>query len=233
MKPEYRLYETELETRADEEKKPVIEGHAAVFNKWAKIGDMFMERIKPGAFVESIKNDDIRALINHDPNYVLGRNKSGTLRLKEDKRGLHMEVDPPTTDYAANLMELIDRGDISDQSFGFRTLEDKWETKEIDGTPMEHRTITKAQLFDVSPVAFAAYPMTDVSVRSAQDVWEAHLEECPCCEDREDETPPETGVSGEGEEGDAQEHDVPARMTSRRNKALLLKRNKDGELFDS
>lgn len=64
-----------------------IEGHAAVFDSWSEtLGGIFpfKEKVKRGAFQESLDKDDIRALFNHDPNYVLGRNKSGTLQLKED-----------------------------------------------------------------------------------------------------------------------------------------------------
>src|SRR5574344_1375042 len=65
----------------------VIEGHAAVFDKWSEtLGGIFpfKEKVKRGAFMDSLEKDDIRALFNHDPNYVLGRNKSGTLELRED-----------------------------------------------------------------------------------------------------------------------------------------------------
>jgi hypothetical protein len=55
-------------------------------------------------------------------------------------------------------------------SFGFLALEDKWESKEVDGEPIDHRTITKARLYDVSPVTFPAYTQTDVSIRSVQEV---------------------------------------------------------------
>lgn len=141
-----------------------ITGHAAIFNEYTDIG-WFMERIMPGAFKDSIKSDDIRALFNHDPNYVLGRNIAKTLTLKEDRDGLAIEIDPPDTTWARDLMHSIDRGDISQMSFGFQTIEDKWEYSEKEGEP-DKRDLIKVRLFDVSPVTFPAYEGTDVAVRS-------------------------------------------------------------------
>ena len=45
------------------------------------------ESIDSHAFDETI-NDDIRALINHDTTYVLGRTKALTLTLRIDDHGL-------------------------------------------------------------------------------------------------------------------------------------------------
>ena len=77
----------------------VARGYAALFNSRAKIGDWFYEEIAPGAFSETLKTSDVRALINHDPGRVIGRMSAGNLRVAEDERGLSIEVDlPDTTD---------------------------------------------------------------------------------------------------------------------------------------
>lgn len=153
------------EFRVDSENdKPKMYGHAAMFNSLS--GDLggFREQIAPGAFAKSLKSDDIRALFNHDSNIVLGRNTAGTLRLKEDKNGLAIEIDPPDTQAARDLMVSMQRGDINQMSFGFRTITDKWEKR--DGEWL--RTLEEVELFDVSPVTYPAYAATDIAVRSMQ-----------------------------------------------------------------
>ncbi len=155
----------QLEIRAaeSEDGRSKIVGYAAVFNQLSEpLAGRFREQIRPGAFKRSIKNGDVRALWNHDPNYVLGRTKSGTLRLEEDDRGLKIEIDPPDTQWARDLMVSIQRGDVDQMSFGFRVLKDEWDRRE-DGTII--RTLIDVELFDVSPVTFPAYPQTSVAVR--------------------------------------------------------------------
>lgn len=142
---------------------PKIVGHAAVFDRPADILG-FQEVVKPGAFEDSIGKDDVRALWNHDPNYVLGRNKSGSLVLSEDESGLHVEIDPPDAQWARDFMATMERGDVDQMSFAFRVLDEKWSSR--DGEP-DLRELLKVQLFDVSPVTYPAYPDTDVQVRAA------------------------------------------------------------------
>lgn len=167
MKKETRVLSTKIECRSEGEPR-TITGHAAVFNRDSEVlYGSFIERIAPGAFAESIaKPDDVRALINHDGNLILGRTLSGTLQLREDEQGLHVTIDPPKTSYAQDLMESMRRGDVTQMSFGFETIEDKW-TRGEKGAP-DIRTLLKVRLFDVSPVTFPAYPDTDVAVRSHQ-----------------------------------------------------------------
>ena len=150
-----------IEFRKEDEK---IIGHAAVFDTPVSIGGWFDEVVRKGAFVESIKTDDIRALLNHDPNYVLGRNKAGTLYLEEDENGLLIDNDPPDTQWARDLKVSMKRGDIDQMSFGFRAVEEKWTTR--DGQP-DLRELLKVKLYDVSPVTYPAYEETDVQVRTA------------------------------------------------------------------
>ena len=144
------LNDAEIRANYDEPRKPRIIGYAAVFNTITNLNDMHSERIARGAFTKSIVTDDIRALINHDANYVLGRNKSGTLRLYEDDRGLRYEIDPPDTQPARDLLTLLKRGDISQSSFGFNILGiSKPET--IDGRIVHTITEAKLLMFHQSP----------------------------------------------------------------------------------
>lgn len=159
---------TELRIADSDGGDATIEGHAAVFDSWSEtLGGIFpfKEIVRKGAFNESIGKDDIRALFNHDPNYVLGRNRAGTLELVEDDIGLRVKITPPDTSWAKDILTSIRRGDITQMSIGFIVEDDKWSTK--DG--MDVREIRKVQLFDVSPVTFPAYTATDVGVRAMQE----------------------------------------------------------------
>jgi HK97 family phage prohead protease len=143
-----------------------IAGHAAVFNQLSDDLGGFREQIAPGAFADTIGQDDIRALWNHDPNYPLARNKSGTLRLHEDSTGLAIEADLVDEPFERSLIKKIERGDVSQMSFGFMVPPDgdAWRFQS-EGLV---RTLNKVQLFDVSPVVYPAYPQTDVNARLSQ-----------------------------------------------------------------
>jgi HK97 family phage prohead protease len=161
-----------IETRADGKK--VIAGYAAVYHRaddpgteyWLWPGEI-VERIRPGAFDRAVREDDVRALFNHDPSRVLGRNGAGTLRLSVDDVGLRYEIDPP--DSAGDVVEAIGRGDITGSSFGFMPdvttfREEKRGDKSV--TVVEREAV---RLFDVSPVTFPAYESASVGLRGAGD----------------------------------------------------------------
>lgn len=167
MKRERRFF-TVRDLRVATDGKRTIRGHAAVFNRDSQPMGGFTERIAPGAFRQTIKEDDIRALFNHDANLILGRNTAGTLRLSEDSTGLAVEIDPPDTQCARDLMVSLERGDVSQMSFGFTTRKDEWlYDRENDATM---RTLLDVTLYDVSPVTFPAYLDTDVSVRALEEL---------------------------------------------------------------
>ncbi|KAF0097826.1 MAG: phage protease [Rhodospirillaceae bacterium] len=156
---------TGLKIARREGKAPLLEGHAAIFNSLSEDLGGFREQILPGAFAEAIEKDDVRALFNHDSNFVLGRNVSGTLRLSENVRGLAFEIDLPETPTIRDLVAApIERGDISQMSFGFsvRPGGQDW-AKNDEGQVI--RSLKKVRLYDVSPVTFPAYRATDVAVR--------------------------------------------------------------------
>jgi len=140
---------------------PKITGYAAVFSQWTDIGGMFREQVAPGAFKKTLKEADVRALWNHDPNYVLGRNKAGTLKLREDDKGLAVEIDPVDSNWSNDLMASMKRGDVSQMSFGFTV------NKADDDYDENTRVLRDVSLFDVSVVTYPAYPTTTAQVRSA------------------------------------------------------------------
>lgn len=156
---------TELRAITDDQGLRHITGYAAVFNSLSEDLGGFREKIDPGAFKKTIGSDDVRALWNHNDDYVLGRNKSGTLSLSEDAHGLKIDILPPDVQWARDLMVSIERGDVDKMSFGFRTVSDRWERQDDD----EIRTLEEVKLFDVSPVTFPAYPDTAVALRSLDE----------------------------------------------------------------
>lgn len=145
-----------------------FEGYAAVFNSFSEDLGGFREMILPGAFSNGM-NDDVRCLLNHDPNYVLGRNKAGTLKLEQDERGLKFEVTAPDTAWARDLYKSVQRGDIDQCSFGFSVMPDgeTWRR-----TPTgDERILSDLRLYDVSIVTYPAYPDTTAGVRSAAEAY--------------------------------------------------------------
>ena len=144
---------------------PTLTGHAAVFNERTELFSNFFEQFAPGAFTDTIKNDDIRALSSHmwDVDHVLGRTTNGTLRLSEDKVGLAFEIDPPNTQHARDVTELISRGDVTGMSIGFYLDRDQ-DYEFEQGDDYELVTIKRSRLLEISTVPFPAYESTDVSV---------------------------------------------------------------------
>lgn len=139
-----------------------LAGYAAVFESRSHDLGGWYEVIAPGAFRDAL-GDDVRALWNHDPNFVLGRTTSGTLRIWEDENGLGYEVTLPNTSWARDLWELVARGDVRESSFAFTVADEAWD----EGADGPVRTVKKIErLYDVSPVTYPAYPATQAEARA-------------------------------------------------------------------
>ena len=185
-KIEKRSALTGVEARASDEKRTLV-GYAAVFNSDADIGGWFTERFSPGSFTAAL-SADVRALVDHDAGRVIGRTKSGTLRMSQDATGLRVEIDVPDTTDGNDLWTLVDRGDISGMSISFRALKQEWD--ESQDPPL--RTITDAELIEVSAVAFPAYDDTSIGrraleeYRAAQQSGETNTDETDADEERAD-----------------------------------------------
>lgn len=143
-----------------------LEGYAAVYDRPSEDLGGFIEEVAAGAFADSLLTDDIRCQFNHDPNLLLGRNTARTLTLHDDARGLFFSVELPDTACARDLAVSVERGDVTQCSFSFRTLTDEWSLR--DGKT--YRRLIKCRLYDVGPCTFAAYADTSVAVRS-RDHW--------------------------------------------------------------
>jgi HK97 family phage prohead protease len=122
-------------------------GYAVRWNSLSEIiWDEFREQFAPGAFKDSLASgSDVRALYEHNYTQLLGRTKSGTLVLSEDDTGLRFELTPPNTQLGNDVLELVERGDISGMSFGFRALKEAWD---IAQSPYL-RTVTAAELREI------------------------------------------------------------------------------------
>lgn len=149
------------ECRVDLAEGRKIRGMAIVFHSRSVDLGGFTEIILPSAVDRTIREGlDVRALIDHDTSKIIGRTKAGTLALRKASKGLQVEIDPPDTSYARDLLESVSRGDISEMSFGFRVLTDDWRME--DGEPV--REISDMIVSEVSAVSFPAYESTSVQV---------------------------------------------------------------------
>ncbi|CAL2095848.1 conserved protein of unknown function [Tenacibaculum sp. 190524A02b] len=153
-----------VENRSEEDdSRGEIQGTAAKFNKRTKIGNWFYEEILPGAF-DGVLDDDVRCLLNHNPDQILGRTKSGTLDIWVDDEGLKYKYLTPNRTFGIDLQDAIESGDVSGSSFSFRAEEVIWIEQEDD---LDIRQIKKVgALYDVAPVTYPAYEDTSVAKRS-------------------------------------------------------------------
>lgn len=166
---ELRQISTDLEIRKEGDQKRIT-GYAVKWDKYSNPIFFFKEKFIKGAFKKSLEGGDIRALWQHDTAQVLGRTKNKTLKLKEDDKGLWYEIIPPS--WAFGILETIERGDVTESSFGFRMKKEQWD----DTDPkLPIRTIIEAELVEVSPVTFAAYPQSKIGVRNMHAVYDEHM----------------------------------------------------------
>lgn len=192
---EYRYLEPDVtECRAlEEENKRFLEGHASVFSQKSKLifenERIFNEIIAPNAFDDLLKDEkiDVPMTFNHERGRLLGRTKSNTLQISKDEKGLRFRVEIPNTTTGNDVYELVKRGDLYENSFGFISdrSTDTW-TKDENGTNI--RTVNNIKrLVDISIVTSGAYANTDVAARS----FEEHPEDVEVTERLE----PEPGES--------------------------------------
>lgn len=175
MEKEQRALTGSLEVRKSEDGPTKIIGYAV---RWGQLSNPlgwfqdFQEQFQRGAFTKALaeKRDQIYAAWNHDSGQILGRSPS-TLKLEEDEIGLRYEIDPPS--WADKYVESIERGDVRGSSFIFRPVQQAWDESNPD---MAIRTITEAELYEVSPVTTPAYPTSSVGVRSMEDVYKEYKE---------------------------------------------------------
>lgn len=194
---ERRFFQSEARAMKSDSGEMRVGGYGAIFNKYTNMG-WYAEVVMPG-FFDGIKDDRCACLFNHDANIVLGRRKNDTLTLKIDANGLDYDSSLPA--HRSDIYELVKDGYVYESSFAFTTLKSTWE--EVDrsllvgllseadldqlsyGGKVSVRKLEKGrELFDVSPVTYAAYEGTTTDTRIAKRSFEMWKEE------RQKETPP-------------------------------------------
>lgn len=140
-----------------------LEGYFIRFNEETELWPGAYEEVDPGAVTNSLKNNDIRCLFNHDTSVVLGRTGNNTLELKADNKGVFGRVKiNPNDKQALDILARIERGDINACSFGFNIISEKIQNRD-DGTIKF--ILEEIDLHEVSPVTFPAYPTTSIQAR--------------------------------------------------------------------
>lgn len=166
MAAEVRSYKQTCEVRESPNGGPMICGYGVVFN--SDSSDMgFIEQVDPGAATKTIQEADVRGLGNHDPNWLLGRMKSGTLRLRQDSHGVWYEIDVNTSDPdGQRALAKVQRGDWDGSSFSFQTVRDEWDWQ---ADPPQRRLL-EFKMLDIGPVTYNAYPDATATSRALQPV---------------------------------------------------------------
>jgi HK97 family phage prohead protease len=142
---------------------PLIRGTAIVFDQRSTDLGGFVEVIRPEAFKRTLNEGiDLRAFFGHDPDKVLGRQSVGTLQVHVDHHGVHVEIDPPSPPEPPNLLQSIERGDISGMSFSFQLMPGGDEVKRENNQVV--RYVEDMRVFEVSVVSMPAYEQTSVDV---------------------------------------------------------------------
>ena len=160
-------FSSSFTTRSENDNEKYIEGYFAVFNQQTELYRNAFEEIAQGAFDNSLKNNDIRCLFNHDTAKVLGRTGNNTLELRVDSHGLWGRVQVNSNDKEANdIYARVQRGDISGCSFGFNPINE--ETEFRDDGAIKWRVL-EADTLEVSIVTFPAYPQTSIQARKVDE----------------------------------------------------------------
>ena len=168
IKTREMYFRTDFQTRQENDTK-YIEGYFIRFNEETELWGGVFEEVAPEAVDDSLKNNDIRCLFNHDTSIVLGRTGNGTLELKKDSKGIFGRVKiNPNDKQALDIYARIERGDINACSFGFNIINEEIQNRD-EGTVKF--ILMKIDLHEVSPVTFPAYPTTSIQARK-QDLAE-------------------------------------------------------------
>ena len=145
---ETKKFFSPFEFKASDEEEGFFEGHAAIFDKADRHGDV----IKPGAFKKSLHRrpaKKVKMLFGHDTQSMIGVWDS----VKEDSRGLfvkgHLLLQ---LSKAQEAFILLKEGVLDSMSIGFSTIL----AKDNNKRGMFARNLLELDLFEISLVAIPA-----------------------------------------------------------------------------
>lgn len=158
---------------SDDGKIRYIEGYAIIWNQRSKLirewGEVFYEVIESGA-ADAVLADtglNVIATVDHDRRRMLGRTKSGTLKLVKDTKGLMYRITVPDTTLGNDMAEMISRGDYFESSFIFTIADKGVRYDNSEEIPVRYVS-NLSSIRDVCPVIDGAYANTAVKTRSLE-----------------------------------------------------------------
>lgn len=159
------LRDVQIRAADDDSGRMRFRGRAIVYNRVSENlgvpGFEWREVIRPGSATNTLsRTPDVRFLYNHDPSKLLGRTASGTLTLTEDDEGVVADADMADVSYARDVAALLERGDLTQMSFGFWMVDYSWSADLLEVREIE------LDGGDVSVVTFPAYAETSAELRS-------------------------------------------------------------------
>ena len=166
---EVRSFNFECRAEENEQHGTFITGTPIVFDQATDMG-WYQETIARGA-LDTTDLKDVRFLVGHNTGMIpLARsrnnNENSTMQMSVTDEGMDIRVDLDTENNAEAkaLYSAVKRGDMTGMSFMFTVDKDSWEDIESD---YPKRTITSIRkVFEVSAVAFPAYPQTTIQAAS-------------------------------------------------------------------
>lgn len=156
---------------------PTLYGHFTRFNEWTEIDSFwegrFMERISPGAFKKTFREQTPKVLFQHGQDTQTGDKPLGAPDvLREEDEGPYYEVPMLDTSYNRDLIPGLEAG-LYGASFRFSVMREEWvdEPDPSDHNPLglPERTIKEVRCQEFGPVTFPAYPGATAGVRSMTD----------------------------------------------------------------
>lgn len=156
------------ELRAADDGDFAIVGRAIKYNSLSHDLGGFVEKIAPGAFKASLadSSQDVKALVNHNADRILGRLKNRTLTLSDGADGLRFRVQLDRNQQAhRDVYASVQRGDLAECSFCFIDAVSDWDYSQQPPV----RTVRSAKLLDVSVVTEPAYGNNATSAEARKE----------------------------------------------------------------